>query len=42
MTKFGLSESEAEELIHSQAFEQLKNIKIVGLMGMASNTDNES
>lgn len=41
-TKFGLSEAEAEELIHSPAFEQMANIKIVGLMGMASNTDDES
>lgn len=40
-TKFGLSEAEAEELIHSSAFEQLANIKIVGLMGMATNTDDE-
>jgi pyridoxal phosphate enzyme (YggS family) len=37
-TKFGLSEAEVEELIHSAAFEQLTNIKIVGLMGMATNT----
>ncbi len=41
-TKFGLSEAEAKELIHSAAFEQLTNIKIVGLMGMATNTDDET
>ena len=41
-TKFGLSEAEAEELIHSSAFEQLTNIKIVGLMGMATNTNDEA
>lgn len=41
-TKFGLSEAEARELIHSRAFEQLTNIKIVGLMGMATNTDDDA
>ena len=41
-TKFGLSEAEAEELMHSPAFEQMANIKIVGLMGMATNTDDEA
>lgn len=40
-TKFGLSFAEAEQLIGSPEFQQLKNIKIVGLMGMASNTDNQ-
>ena len=37
-TKFGLSFSEAEELMHSEALSGLKNIKITGLMGMATNT----
>lgn len=41
-TKFGLSEDEAKELLTSDAFKQLKNIRVVGLMGMASNTDNET
>jgi len=41
-TKFGLSFSEAEELIASEAFKVLKNINIVGIMGMASNTDDEA
>ncbi len=40
-TKFGLSFQEAETLIHSEEFKLLHNIKIVGMMGMASNTDNE-
>ncbi len=39
-TKFGLSESEAKELLTSDTFKALKNVRIVGLMGMASNTDN--
>jgi pyridoxal phosphate enzyme (YggS family) len=38
-TKFGLSFSEAQQLIDSSEFKQLNNIKIVGLMGMATNTD---
>jgi pyridoxal phosphate enzyme (YggS family) len=41
-TKFGLSEVEAEEMIHSPAFEQMSQIKIVGLMGMATNTDDDA
>lgn len=40
-TKFGLDFSEAESLLKSGALELLKNIKITGLMGMASNTDNQ-
>lgn len=38
-TKFGLDENELEILINTNASE-LKNIRIVGLMGMASFTDN--
>ncbi|RRJ89545.1 YggS family pyridoxal phosphate-dependent enzyme [Paenimyroides tangerinum] len=40
-TKFGLSEAELLEIIHSEEFKTLKNIKIVGLMGMASFSDNQ-
>ncbi len=39
-TKFGLNFTEAEVLLRSEEFGQLRNIKIVGLMGMATNTDN--
>ena len=39
-TKFGLNFEETEQLLSSSAFQELKNIRIVGLMGMASNTDN--
>ncbi|NIJ55110.1 YggS family pyridoxal phosphate-dependent enzyme [Dyadobacter arcticus] len=39
-TKFGLSEEEAIEILNSSELGSLENIKIVGLMGMASNTDN--
>lgn len=38
-TKFGLSQEECIELIQSVIFKSLHNIKIVGLMGMASNTE---
>jgi hypothetical protein len=38
-TKFGLSFSEAKQLMESNEFKQLCNIKIVGLMGMATNTE---
>jgi len=39
-TKFGLNESELNDIISSEDFKQLENIKIVGLMGMATFTDN--
>ena len=40
-TKFGFSEIEVVDLLNSEKFQELKNIKVVGLMGMATNTDNE-
>ena len=41
-TKFGLNEEELSELLQSEIFENLKNIKIVGLMGMATFTENQT
>ena len=41
-TKFGMTVEEASELILSQEFENLKNIKIKGVMGMATFTDNKA
>lgn len=41
-TKFGLNLSEAQELLSSNAFEQLQNIRICGVMGMASFTTNQN
>jgi len=41
-TKFGLSEAEAREILESAELLSLTNIKIVGLMGMASNTDDDN
>lgn len=38
-TKFGLSQEEAIALLESESFKEMKNIRIVGLMGMATNTD---
>jgi len=38
-TKFGMSEALCKELLQSAEFKQLKHIKIRGLMGMATNTD---
>ena len=40
-TKFGLSFEEIESILNSQEFLFLENIKIVGLMGMASFTENQ-
>jgi pyridoxal phosphate enzyme (YggS family) len=39
-TKFGLNETELNELIASEEFTVLENIKIIGLMGMATFTTN--
>lgn len=40
-TKFGLDEKELFEILNSAEFESLKNIKVKGLMGMATFTDNQ-
>jgi pyridoxal phosphate enzyme (YggS family) len=40
-TKFGLDEKELEELLNSDEFKEMKNINVIGLMGMATFTDNE-
>ncbi len=41
-TKFGLSYEEALDILHSEEFNILENIRIVGVMGMATNTDNNN
>ena len=38
-SKFGMSANDASALFQSDEFSELKNIKIVGLMGMATFTD---
>lgn len=40
-TKFGMDFNEIEHLLQSGEFKQLQNIRITGLMGMATNTDNK-
>jgi len=39
-TKFGLDENELEAIISSEEYKNLAHIRIVGLMGMATFTDN--
>jgi len=40
-TKFGLDNTELADLLQSNEFKDMENIKIVGLMGMATFTSNE-
>ena len=39
-TKYGLSFMEIEEILSSDLLNELQNVKIIGIMGMASFTDN--
>jgi pyridoxal phosphate enzyme (YggS family) len=41
-TKFGLDEKELASLLTSEDFHNLKNIQILGLMGMATFTENQN
>jgi pyridoxal phosphate enzyme (YggS family) len=41
-SKFGLDEEELNEILSSATFQEMKNIRIVGLMGMATFTDNQT
>jgi len=41
-TKFGMDESEIEDLLTDPKVAELQNVEIVGLMGMATNTDDTS
>ncbi|MFV0553444.1 MAG: YggS family pyridoxal phosphate-dependent enzyme [Mangrovibacterium sp.] len=40
-TKFGLSEEEVQAFLNAEAFKELQNVRICGVMGMASNTEDE-
>ena len=40
-TKFGLDEKELQDIIASAEFKELENIRVVGLMGMATFTEDE-
>ncbi|WP_394774315.1 YggS family pyridoxal phosphate-dependent enzyme [Flavobacterium sp.] len=41
-TKFGLDENELDELLLSSEFKKMKNIRILGLMGMATFTEDQN
>lgn len=41
-TKFGLNEAELNEILNDDEFKSLRNIRIVGLMGMATFTNNQN
>jgi PLP dependent protein len=41
-TKFGLSLQEAKEILTSEAVKSLTNITIIGIMGMATNTEDKT
>jgi pyridoxal phosphate enzyme (YggS family) len=41
-TKFGLDEKELKEILNSTIFKSLENINVIGLMGMATFTDNQA
>lgn len=41
-TKFGLDENELQDIVNSEIFKNLENIQVVGLMGMATFTDNQN
>ncbi|MDX1543817.1 MAG: YggS family pyridoxal phosphate-dependent enzyme [Christiangramia sp.] len=40
-SKFGISDEEAREILASEAYGKMENVKIIGLMGMATFTDDE-
>ena len=41
-SKFGLGEKQFKEIIYSDEYKEMKNVKIKGLMAMASNTNENS
>ncbi|GMN09103.1 YggS family pyridoxal phosphate-dependent enzyme [Croceitalea sp. MTPC9] len=41
-TKFGLDQTELEEIVNSEDFKAMQHVEIKGLMGMATYTDDES
>jgi len=41
-SKFGLNKNSCDEVLNSESFANLKNISIVGVMGMATFTDDEN
>ena len=41
-TKFGITIKEAEHILNSEEFKRMNHVKVVGLMGMATFTENEN
>lgn len=41
-SKFGMSKTDALNMLQSDQFQELKNVRITGVMGMATFTDNEA
>ncbi len=41
-SKFGMTSEQAQAILQSEDFSQLKNVCIIGLMGMATFTDNDA
>ncbi|MDR6300308.1 YggS family pyridoxal phosphate-dependent enzyme [Mesonia maritima] len=41
-SKYGMEGTEAEKILTSEAYSAMENVKIVGLMGMATFTENEA
>lgn len=41
-SKFGLDENELNEILNSEEYKSLQNIQVIGLMGMATFTDNQA
>ena len=41
-SKFGMTSQDAQEILQSKDFSELKNVSIVGVMGMATFTDDET
>ncbi|HSI89749.1 MAG TPA: YggS family pyridoxal phosphate-dependent enzyme, partial [Adhaeribacter sp.] len=40
-SKFGLSEAEAVEILQSESFKNMQHVQITGVMGIATNTENQ-
>ncbi|PTX43739.1 hypothetical protein C8P64_2272 [Christiangramia gaetbulicola] len=40
-SKFGIDSEEAKEILESEAYKKMENVKVIGLMGMATFTDDE-
>lgn len=41
-SKFGISKEEAREILESEKFQKMEHVKVVGLMGMATFTDEDT